>query len=93
MLILNTLWSSNEPVITDSNGKEDYDFDFKYGEGTEVYLSCSVTWRGEFFIFGGWDRMQQVSKLVGCEMKRIGSLGFKHFRGACGNIGEFFNFT
>ena len=82
------LCKSNPPLITDSNGKIEYggtDFDFTHGPNTEVYESCSLTWRGDFYIFGGSRQKTQIAKLSGCELERIGSLLFDHKRGACTN--------
>ena len=39
------------------------DFMFLYGPGTEIDMSCSLTWRGEFYVFGGNAQPTQVSKL------------------------------
>ena len=65
VLILNTFYSSNEAVITDGNGKEEHagdDFRFTFGENTQVEGSCSITWRGELFIFGGDYEDRQILK-------------------------------
>ena len=91
VLILNTRNSSNKAVITDGNGKEEYqgdDFSFTFGKNTEVYGSCSVTWRGELFIFGGDEETKQISKLNGCQLERIGSLSFNHDFGTCAVVND-----
>ena len=85
VLILST-YKSNKAVITDGNGKEEYpvnDFMFMFGTNTEAAYSCSVTWRGELFIFGGYAEKRQISKLNGCKLERVGSLTFDHYFGAC----------
>ena len=62
------------PRLTNSNGKDDSDIDFIFGENTDVYQSCSLTWRGEHFVFGGLNERDQISKIIGCELKSIGKL-------------------
>ena len=62
------------PILTNSNGKDDRDIDFIIGDNTEVYNSCSLTWRGEHYVFGGWNQRRQISKIVGCELRTIGKL-------------------
>ena len=90
VLILNTR-NSNNAVITDGNGKEEYpadDFFFMFGNNTEVYRSCSVTWHGELFIFGGVNDQKQISKLNGCKLERVGNLSFEHYQGACATVND-----
>ena len=49
---------------------------FLYGFGTEAYRSCSVIWRGEFYISGGRYEKKQISKLNKCKLERVGSLPY-----------------
>ena len=91
IIVLNTRWSSNVPVITDSTGKAKYageDFDFDFGEETEVFDSCSVTYRGDLYIFGGYDQWNQISKVMDCSLKRVGSLSFNFYHGGCAAVNE-----
>ena len=74
VLILSTRDSSNVPLITNSNGKDDRDIDFVMGKNTEVENSCSLTWRGEHYVFGGYNRDRQISKIIGCELINIGEV-------------------
>ena len=81
-----------QPVITDASGKVDIDFNFEFGENTSIYQSCSMTYRNEFYVFGGetyygGDR-RQISKLSGCGLERIGTLDFDHYRGACTGVSD-----
>ena len=83
VLILNNN-QLNPPMITDADGKEDINFLFHYHEGISFKYSCSLIWRGQFYVFGGHE--QQISVLDGCELKRIGTLaGDKNFM-ACTNL-------
>ena len=89
-MVLNT-YGSNTAVITNGAGKVEYptlDFMFLYGEGTEAHKSCSMTWRGRFFIFGGETEKNQISVLNGCKLERIGDLQFEHYYGACSNVND-----
>ena len=61
-----------KPVLTNTGGLVDYNFIFG---GTNSWHGCSLTWRDEHFIFGGGS---SLFKIVGCELKRIGSLPFVH---------------
>ena len=88
MLILNTRSSSNIPIITNGQGFEDHDFTFEFETDTQVYRSCSVTWRNEHFIFGGNTKTTQISQIIDCKLKRIGNLDFSHKYGACANVDD-----
>ena len=95
VLILNTQGKHPEaphtPVVTDLSGKIEYpvdDFMFMYGKGTEVWKSCSLTWRGQFYIFGGQNEKTQVSTLNGCKLERVASLNFQFVFGGCANVDE-----
>ena len=88
VLVLNTLYSDNVPIITNADGRQDIDFDFVFGEGTEVKYSCSMTWKNELYIVGGQSKERQISKLVGCELTLIGQLRFDHYNGGCANVAD-----
>ena len=88
ILVLSTSGPYKPPIITDANGREDYNFYFRFAENTSVSVGCSVAFQNEFYVFGGGthnDR-RQISKLVGCNLQRIGTLEFDHERGACTNF-------
>ena len=70
-------------MITDQNGDEDWNMFFLYGNGTEVYHSCSIVWNNEMFVLGGETEKRQISKIYQCELKRIGDLSFEHDNGGC----------
>ena len=59
-----------------------------YNEKTEVHYSCSITWKGDFFIYGGDTEESQISKLNGCKLERIGTLPFPHYWGTCANVND-----
>ena len=90
ILILTTQYS-NPPVITDSSGKAEYageDFDFAFEDKTEVAESCSITYRGDHYVFGGTYEMKQISKITDCSLKRVGTLSFQFYFGGCAAVNE-----
>ena len=88
VLILNTYNRNNVPIITNASGREDSDFNFSFGKDTEVYFNCGLTWRGEFYIFGGSSKKNQISKIQNCQLKSVGQLAFSHHRGGCANVAD-----
>ena len=56
-----------------------------YDPDSEVFYSCSIVLRNSLFIFGGSTNVtqNQVSKLNGCRIQRIGSLDFTLHAGTC----------
>ena len=50
---------------------------------TDGRLSCSVTWKNQFYIFGGATEKRQISRLVAHKLTRIGALSFDFLGGAC----------
>ena len=44
-------------------GEVNLNLNFKLGERTEVFRSCSVNFKGEMLIFGGDRQRQQVDEL------------------------------
>ena len=85
------LFNTQNPIITNAEGKVEYadkDFSFSFGEGTQALFSCSITWRNQFFVFGGKADRKQISILNGCQLERIGSLAFDQYYGGCANVGD-----
>ena len=81
VLVLNTRKGVKAPLLVDAKGRSDTNFTMSFGRETEVYHSCSVTYRNRFYIFGGNERRRQISEVTHCELKRIGTLGFDHYAG------------
>ena len=88
ILILSTSSIVNLPVLTDSNGKNERDLDFIINLNTEVYHSCSLTWRGEHYVFGGHRMRQQIAKIHDCALMKIGKLQHNFIEGACSNVAD-----
>ena len=42
-----------------ADGFEDRTIDFEFEEDTEVWGSCSLTWRNEHYVFGGGTKVSQ----------------------------------
>ena len=40
-------------MIANADGLEDRTIDFEFGEETEVWGSCSLTWQNNHYVFGG----------------------------------------
>ena len=64
------------------------DFEFEYERETQVYLSCSINWKGDFYVFGGNSKKTQVSMVNNCKLTRIGTLPFEMYEGACTNVND-----
>jgi len=45
--------------------------DFELGSNTQVSYSCSVTFKNEFYVFGGLNLSHQISKINGCSLGTV----------------------
>ena len=88
-LILNTYPAEvpNQPVIVGLDAGYNYELDFAYESDTEAFGSCSVLFAGDMLIFGGYNEPRQISRVDECRVKRLGTLEFDFFYGACANTG------
>ena len=82
ILAINTRFANKRAYsINPRGGYEQLDFEF--GNGTEVYNSCSLQWQNQYFVFGGRNEKRHVSMVNGNRLERKATLDF-HFReGAC----------
>ena len=86
---MNTFRSKKLPVITDVSGTVKYGgTDFEFEMDSEVYKSCSLTFKGKFYVFGGHYSRNQISQINNCKLERVGSLSFDHEYGACTNVND-----
>ena len=85
VLVLSSYENNRKPLLIDAKGRRDRNLVVSFGEQTEVYKSCSVTYRNRFYVFGGERHERQISEVTLCGLKRIGSLEFDHKWGACSN--------
>ena len=88
VLILNTFSPSNRPLIINASGELGSGFTFSFGDKTEAYRSCSITWQKELFVFGGRFEQTQISKVIDCQLRQVGELPFTFDYGACANIDD-----
>ena len=74
-------------AVFDTKGSDNAQRKLSFESGATALESCSLTFRNEFWIFGGKVNAnpRQISKLIGCSFKRIGYLAFNHIVGACTN--------
>ena len=86
VLILNTYNMNNVPVVTNAAGLDDRNICFEFGDDTEVLYSCGLTFRNNYFVFGGGSFETQISQIIDCQLKRIGQLSFDHNEGGCANV-------
>ena len=60
VLVLNSYYGPNVPVLIDAEGRFDTNLVTQFGEETQVHGSCSVTYRNKFYIFGGQFQKRQI---------------------------------
>ena len=78
--------SYKPPLLVDAEGRSDSDIVMSFGTGTEVFNSCSVSFRNKFYVFGGRDETRQISEVAQCQLRRVGTLDFDHYFAACTNV-------
>ena len=71
------------PIVISFDGEYRYP-SFSFGADTEVEYSCAVQYQGQYYVFGGYNILYQISKIVGCELQRQGDLPFQFRQGSCG---------
>ena len=65
ILVLSTHWDYvqrqvDDALLIDFYGNVYSDFEFTFGNETEVFRSCSTVFKGEQYIFGGYSHKRQV---------------------------------
>ena len=45
--------------------------------------SCGVKFQNDFYVFGGFTKNRQISKVDGCSLKRVGDLNFDFYHSGC----------
>ena len=89
--MLNTRKTEHVPLLTDLNGNFDRNISFEIESGVIVEASCGVQYKGDFYIYGGTFRTsdsRQIAKVIDCSLKRIGTLPFELYVGACAATSE-----
>ena len=64
---------------------------FRQDRNTTMTYACSINWKNQLHVFGG-NAKQQISRLNGHKLARIGSLPFVFLNGACSVMAEKFIF-
>ena len=75
-------------MLVNSAGEQKELTCFEPDSNTEAFLSCSITWNNQLFIFGGKHEKRQISKLTGHKLQRVGDLDFDHYFGSCSVMGN-----
>ena len=88
VLILNTREPVNIPLVTNAAGDVDRDIYFSIDNDAEVYESCSLVWQNELYVYGGYSKKRQISKVNACVLEKIGELTFNHNKGDCINVAD-----
>ena len=86
VLVLNSKDGWKPALLINSSGRQDEVSCFTHDTNTEAYLSCSLVWDNELYIFGSSSNRRQISKLVQYNLKIVGSLPFDFRSGACTNM-------
>ena len=80
-------WNPHKALLIDANDRQDEVTCFSRDENAEVYRSCDLTWHNNFYVFGGYSNVRQISQVIGKKLTVIGSLGFDFYHGACDVMG------
>ena len=66
------------------NPHSDYvQLNFQFANNTEVYHSCSIQWKNNYYIFGGGNIKHQVLMVGGNRLERKADLDFAFSGGGC----------
>ena len=55
------------------------------GDGAQAWKSCSFTFKNHHYVIGGND---QISKIIGCTLTKVGTLAFNFHSGGCANVAD-----
>ena len=69
--------------MTDLNGKEMSCPGFTIDYDVEVYKSCAVTYKDQFFVYGGQHHRRQIAIVANKSLINVGSLPFDFRSGGC----------
>ena len=83
VLVLNTRYTYNKPILTDLNGIAMNCPAFTIADDVEVWQSCAVTYQDHFYVYGGKKYNRQIAKVTDKALRKIGSLPFDFTMGGC----------
>ena len=92
VLVLNSNGGWKDALLFNSDGEQQKVTCFERDDKTEAFLSCSVNWNNQLFIFGGKKEKRQISRLTGHKLEKVQSLDFDHKQGACSVMASKFIF-
>ena len=79
-------------MLISTGGEQEKLACFEPDSTSEALDSCSINWKNQFYIFGGWTKRRQISRISGYKLERLDDLPFDHYVGACSVIGDQFVF-
>ena len=87
ILAINTYKGSKRAFsINPRGGYQEVNFEF--GVNTEVAGSCSLQWKNINYVFGGYNKGQQVSMMNGNHLERKATLDFDMGGGGCAVLNQ-----
>ena len=75
-------------MVTDLNGNVDKLNRFQISEDLDVYYSCSVVFKGRFYVYGGQDNDYSIGHLVGCHLRYVNMFSFGDFTGGACTVAD-----
>ena len=87
-MALNTFLGTNQAVLVNITGGFTQLDSYAFSSGTEIDQSCSLVFKNEVYIFGGFNRRRQISQVSDCKLTRVGTLNFDFESSACTTIQE-----
>ena len=73
-------------LLINSSGRQEQLACFSHEDNTEAYMSCSLLWNNEFYVYGGQEHRRRISKLNQYRLQLVGALKFDFYIGACTNM-------
>ena len=74
-------------LINPHGGYQNLTLDFELGNDVEVYYSCSLQWKNQYYVIGG-SKLSQVSMLSGNRLERKRTLEFNFQNGGCAVLNQ-----
>ena len=63
--------------------QEIFDLHVVVADNVDVYHSCAVTYKDQFFVYGGYTHKRQIAKVTNKSLINVGSLPFDFENGGC----------
>ena len=86
-MAINTSSGKKQAYLIKPRGGYDR-LDFQFDDNVEVDSSCSLLWKNNYYVIGGWREKRQVSIVNGYRLKRVGSLDFNFYMGGCAVLNQ-----